>query len=187
MNLPNLLSFARIFMVPIFIWCVFEGHGQWALWIFVLAGITDALDGYLAKRLGQVTELGGFLDPLADKMLLIAGFVTLTWTHQMPLWLTLLVVTRDLIIIGGAILYQITTGDLKMEPLFISKINTAAQIMVLGMAMAHHNYGWFEGGVAIMVWVVMVTTVVSGVAYIWSWSHRAEGHGVTTGFFGGRE
>ncbi|MEG3637703.1 CDP-alcohol phosphatidyltransferase family protein [Magnetococcus sp. PR-3] len=187
MNVPNLLSFARIFMVPIFIWCMIKGYAEWALWIFVIAGVTDALDGYLAKKWDQVTELGGYLDPIADKLLLIAGFVVLAWSHMVPLWLTLLVITRDLVIVGGAIVYQILTGDLKIEPLWISKLNTVAQIVLLGVVMAHSSYGWFVGVTDIMVWVVLLTTVSSGFAYIWSWTHRAEDRGVTTGFFGGQE
>ena len=173
MNLPNFLSFLRIFSVPVFIWLVVRGHGEGALWLFLLSAATDGLDGYVAKRFNKVTQLGKFLDPLADKLLLVGAFVTLTLVGAMPLWVTLLVVTRDVIIIGGAILYEVVTRALTMEPLWSSKVNTLAQITLVGLVLAREAYGWFGGLVVPFVGLVVVTTLFSGFGYIIEWSRRA--------------
>ena len=96
-NLPNILSFCRLLAVPIAVWLMLDQHFTAAFWLFVAAGLTDAIDGFLAKRFGWETELGSYLDPLADKALLVSVFVVLGWTGHIPLWLTIMVVFRDLL------------------------------------------------------------------------------------------
>ncbi|HIJ83151.1 MAG: CDP-alcohol phosphatidyltransferase [Magnetococcales bacterium] len=173
MNLPNFLSFVRIFSVPVFILLVLNHQMRWGLFLFIMAGVTDALDGYIAKKFLQVTELGKYLDPLADKVLLTSGFVTLTITGHIPLWITLLVVTRDLVIIAGAIVFQVITGSLKMEPLAVSKVNTLMQIILISVVMFKEIRPLDYPMEDIMYIIVTFTTLLSGIIYIFVWTKRA--------------
>ncbi|MBF0152574.1 MAG: CDP-alcohol phosphatidyltransferase family protein [Magnetococcales bacterium] len=172
MNLPNALSFLRIFVVPVFIWLMLNGGENVALWLFALAGVTDAVDGFIAKRFGMVTELGGYLDPLADKLLLVSGFTVLTYLGQMPLMLTLTVVTRDVIILIGAVVFQLMTGSLRMQPLWISKVNTAAQILMVMVTMVSQVHGVLIWLVPWFIWVTTATTSISGLVYVFSWTRK---------------
>jgi cardiolipin synthase len=171
--LPNLISLARLLAVPLAIWLILQDRYGTAFWVFAAAGASDALDGFIAKQFGLRTVLGGFLDPLADKALLMSVYVSLGYRGQVDTWLVILIVSRDVLIIGGAILYQTVTQSLTMQPLLISKINTAAQIALvmlllakLGLGMTH-DYGIIDA----MVAIVAATTVLSGGAYvaIWGW------------------
>ena len=173
MNLPNTLSFLRILSVPFLIWLLLENYTTAALWLFVCAGLTDALDGFVAKRWQMETELGRYLDPIADKLLLMSGFITVTYLDLLPLWLTLLVVTRDVVIVGGALLYQVIIGTLKIKPLWISKINTVNQMFLLSLVLLQASqqaaYGWLE----LIVWLTAVTTLLSGGRYLVTWGRMA--------------
>ncbi|MBF0145255.1 MAG: CDP-alcohol phosphatidyltransferase family protein [Magnetococcales bacterium] len=173
MNLPNFLSFVRIFSVPLFIWMVLNHQIYWGLFLFIMAGITDALDGYIANKFDKVTELGTFLDPLADKILLTSAFVTLNVTSLIPLWITLMVVTRDLVIIAGAMVFQVLTGTLKMEPLPISKVNTVMQIILISVVMGSEIFPIWPGIKNIMFAIVVLTTLSSGFIYIYIWTKKA--------------
>lgn len=172
MNLPNIISLCRLLSVPVAIYLILNGFMQAAFWLFVAAGASDAVDGYLAKRLGQTSALGAYLDPIADKVLLVSVYVTLGLRGQIPDWLVILVVFRDLLIIGGAVVYHLLTQSLRMQPLFISKFNTVAQIALAGMVLAQLGLGLYdERLLAVMIHVVAATTFLSGAAYvvIWSW------------------
>lgn len=173
MNLPNFLSFVRIFSVPIFILMVLNHNIHWALFLFVMAGITDALDGYIAKKFKKVTELGKFLDPLADKILLTSGFITLTINGLLPLWITLMVVTRDLVIIAGAVVFQVLTGSLKMDPLAISKTNTLMQIILIIAVMVNVTFPLGSFVIQLLFIIVTLTTILSGGFYIVLWTKKA--------------
>ncbi|OSM05058.1 CDP-alcohol phosphatidyltransferase family protein [Magnetofaba australis] len=173
LNVPNTLSFLRIFSAPLFIWLLLNDWMNAALWLFLVAGVTDAVDGFIAKRFGLQTELGAYLDPLADKLLLLSGFITLSVIDVMPLWMTLLVVTRDLVIVGGALVYQLATGALRMEPLIISKLNTVAQITLLVAVLAEQAFGAFEWLFTPLLIFAALTTAASGLAYTIEWTRRA--------------
>ena len=171
--LPNLISLARLLLVPLAVWLILQDRYGMAFWVFAAAGVSDAIDGFIAKQFGLRTVLGGFLDPLADKALLMSVYITLGYRVQVETWLVILIVSRDILIIGGAILYQTVTQSLTMQPLLISKINTAAQIGLavlllakLGLGM-EHDYGV----IGAMVYIVAATTALSGAAYvaIWGW------------------
>ncbi|MBF0177380.1 MAG: CDP-alcohol phosphatidyltransferase family protein [Magnetococcales bacterium] len=172
MNLPNALSFLRIFAVPVFVWLVLNGHGKVAAWLFAMAGATDAVDGLIAKRFDMVTELGGYLDPLADKLLLVSAFITLTYLGQMPLMLTLTVVTRDVIILVGAVVFQLMTGTLRMQPLWISKVNTVVQILMVLLVLFSGVYGVLAWLVEPFVWLTTATTSISGLVYVLAWTRK---------------
>jgi cardiolipin synthase len=172
-SLPNLITLARLLAVPIVVWALLADEMGLAFWLFVAAGISDGVDGFIARRFGSRTVVGGFLDPLADKELLVSVYITLGKLGALPLWLVILVVSRDILIVGGAILFQTLTHSLKPEPLMISKINTLAQIVLAGTALAAGALGveW-RLGLAILVWTVAVTTLASGGSYIVQWSQR---------------
>lgn len=173
MNLPNAITLLRILLVPALVWVLLVHNLNEALWIFLLAGLSDALDGFIAKRFHLTTRLGSFLDPAADKLLLVSSFICLAYLGLVPVWLALIVCFRDLLIVGGAITWQMLFGNLSMEPIFISKVNTFFQILyilaILWQAIDHH-----QGGLAdILAWTVATTTLVSGIAYVFTWSRKA--------------
>jgi cardiolipin synthase len=171
-QLPNFISLARLLAVPVTVYLILLGELRPAFWMFVAAGISVAVDGYLAKRLDLVSEIGTYLDPLADKALLMGVYVTLGTTGAVPIWLVILIVFRDVLIIGGAILFQTLTQSLHMEPLFISKVNTVAQITLAAVVLAEPALGvQVSGAQPILAIVVAATTFLSGAAYVikWGW------------------
>jgi cardiolipin synthase (CMP-forming) len=167
LNLPNLITLARLLCVPLAIWLILEARYGLAFWVFVAAGISDALDGYIAKRFDQRTPLGALLDPIADKSLLAGVYITLGLAEQLPHWLVILVVLRDLLIVGGYLLIQGSTGARPLGPLFISKVNTLVQIALIGFVLARLGVG-FEAGwlTVLLVGGAAVTTVLSGLSYL---------------------
>ncbi len=174
MNLPNAISFARLLSVPVFIWLVLTERLEAAFWLFVAAGISDAVDGILAKRLKMRTELGAYLDPIADKVLLVTGFIALGYRDAVPLWLVILVVSRDVLIVGGALMFETMTKSLTMEPLMISKANTVAQLTLIAAVLLPAMFGTLpEPVVTSLCTIVAVTTVSSGAAYVFIWSNKA--------------
>ena len=176
MSIPNLISLARLMAVPVMIYLILNGYYFGAFWLFVAAGVSDAVDGYIAKQLGQATILGSYLDPLADKALLVGVYITLGHENLLPSWLVILVVFRDLVIIGGVVLLHISTNSVKMKPLIVSKINTAAQILLVAIVLANLAFpqlAWSEF-VLVLVYIVTVTTLASGGAYIVRWGRNIE-------------
>ena len=172
-SLPNFFSLARLLSVPVIIWLLIDRALATAFWLFVAAGATDALDGFLAKHFNSQTELGAYLDPLADKALLVGVYVTLGWTRDLPVWLVILVVFRDLTIVGGALLEQTLTQSFKSRPMMLSKVNTALQIALAALALARLGLGFDDYGVtAILILVVGATTVASGLAYLVHFTRR---------------
>lgn len=166
LTLPNIISFARLCAVPAAIWLVLHRHFAAAFALFVLAGISDAVDGWLARRRGS-TALGAVLDPLADKTLMVGMYVTLAAIGQLPDWLAILVVFRDLIIVGGVMLLWMTGGAMQIKPLAVSKWNTALQIGLVAVVLGLDSLGlalWPVRQAAI--WLVTGTTLYSGGAYV---------------------
>jgi cardiolipin synthase len=172
--LPNLITLARLLAVPLTVWLIIQDRYGTAFWVFAAAGASDALDGFIAKQFNLRTMLGAFLDPLADKMLLMSVYVALGYRGQVEAWLVILIVSRDVLIIGGAILYQTVTQSLTMKPLLISKINTAAQIGLAVLMLGKLGLGVSDqyGVMFAMTILVAATTIVSGAAYIAIWGWR---------------
>src|SRR5437870_10507655 len=135
-NLPNLITLARLLSVPLAIWLICEERYAGAFWVFIGAGLSDGLDGYIAKRFDQRTRLGAVLDPLADKALLTGVYVTLALVGQLPVWLVILVVLRDALIVLGFVVIHTTATPRKLDPLFVSKINTLVQLGLVGFVLA---------------------------------------------------
>lgn len=174
MNIPNAISLFRLCSVPLLVWLLLKQHFEWALWLFAVSAISDAVDGIIAKQFNLQTTLGGFLDPIADKALLVSAFITGGIIGLVPTWLMLLVVFRDLVIIGGAVVFETVTKSLEIEPLLISKINTLAQIILVLSALGHAVYAQPSNDiVGLLQYAVAFTTITSGAAYIIIWSKRA--------------
>ena len=174
MNIPNLISLGRLLSVPVLVWAISDGRMMLAFWLFVIAGISDAVDGFIAKRFNYESELGSYLDPLADKALLVSVYVALGIAEQLPLWLVILVVWRDLLILGGALLYHTLTQRLKMEPLLVSKVNTLAQILLAAYVLAARALELGNDLVyQFLVGAVALTTVLSGASYVVGWIYKA--------------
>jgi cardiolipin synthase len=172
LNLPNLISLGRLLLVPLAISLILEGDYWVAFWIFVIAGISDALDGFIAKRFDRRTRLGALLDPIADKVLLVSVYLTLGVAGQLWTWLVVLVVFRDVMIIGGFLLIQaITALPRPFHPLFISKINTGVQVALVGYVLARRGLDADAGLIDLVLGIaVAITTVVSGLSYLVRWA-----------------
>ncbi|NKB58912.1 MAG: CDP-alcohol phosphatidyltransferase family protein [Alphaproteobacteria bacterium] len=169
-NIPNLITLARIFAVPLLVWLVIHGSMAAAFWVFVAAGVSDALDGFVAKRFGFVTKLGSYLDPIADKALLVSAYVTLGQAGHISAWLVILVVFRDILIIGGTLLFHILGRPVEMQPLFISKFNTLVQILLVAVLLGNLGVGVPHFGLLPTLGLLVgVTTVLSGLAYLGQW------------------
>lgn len=178
MNLPNLITLARFLAVPAVVWAIATGEAELAFWIFVAAGVSDAADGFIAKRFGLQTELGAHLDPLADKALLVCIYVALALGGQVPAWLAAAVVARDALILGGVGVAYAMGRRLTIRPLVISKLNTAAQIGFAALMLADAAFGLAPGR-AVEVGVVLVAglTALSALAYLFDWARRIVGDG----------
>ena len=182
MSLPNLISLARLLSVPLLVWAILAGKMELAFWLFIAAGISDAVDGFIAKHFGATSALGEYLDPLADKALLVGVYVTLGNAGYLPTWLVILVVFREVIIIGGAILILMLTEEGKIETLLISKINTAAQILLAAVVLAIAAMELKEGDLPLLqiyiasglTYLVAVTTFLSGAGYLVKWGRKAD-------------
>lgn len=171
LNLPNLISLGRLLLVPLAIWLILISRYGIAFWILVAAGISDALDGFIAKRFDRRTRLGALLDPVADKAMLVSVYITLGVAHQLWTWLVILVVFRDVMIVGGFLLIQAIAVPKQYDPLYISKLNTGMQITLVGFVLARLglgvNAGWPD---LILSLAVAATTILSGVSYLVRWA-----------------
>jgi len=166
-NLPNIVTFGRLCAVPLAFWLVLEHRLAEAFFLFVAAGISDAVDGWLARRYGG-NAIGAVLDPVADKTLLVTMYVTLAAIGVIPVWLAILVVFRDLVIVGGVIVLGILGHPIVIRPLYISKLNTVCQIVLVSLALLLTGFELSVPGLIQGVsWLVAATTLASGAAYVW--------------------
>ena len=169
-NIPNTLTLGRILLVPLLVWLIIDQQMLTAFLMFMLAGFSDAADGYLAKRYGWHTELGAYLDPIADKALLVTIYVTLGVAGYLPVWLVIAVVSRDILIVGAVLLAWMMSRPVVVKPLLISKTNTFAQILLAGVVLAELGLGLGLGlAVWLLVWVTGTLTILSACAYFWQW------------------
>lgn len=176
MSVPNIISLARLLSTPVIVWLIMTGNWKTAFFLFCSAGISDAVDGFIAKRFNSVTRLGAYLDALADKILLVAIYITLGAAGEIPLWLVILVVSRDFLIIGGALLSYAMAIPWEMRPIWSSKINTTTQITLAAAVLAFKGFPW-QGTAAdfgamfitTLIVVVAASTVFSGTSYVIAW------------------
>lgn len=169
-SLPNIITLIRILLVPITVWLMFEHAFVLAFFAFLTAGISDGVDGYIARKYNLVSDLGTYLDPLADKALLVSIYVSLGVLHVVPLWLPMLVVTRDILIVGAVLLAWVMDQPVVMKPLWISKVNTVMQIAFAGLLLAGLATGWdFSAALWPSVALVAAFTLASGAMYMRDW------------------
>ena len=174
MNVPNLITLARLFSVPVVVWLILDGDMLVAFWVILVAALSDAADGIIAKQFDSETVFGAFLDPIADKALLVSVYLTLGHQGYLETWLVIMVVFRDAVIVGGAILFHTVTLSLTMQPLLISKVNTFMQLILAIGVLGMEGFQVDDGvAIDIIVFIVVVTTVWSGVGYVVKWSQRA--------------
>jgi cardiolipin synthase len=170
LSIPNLITLGRILLVPVVVWAIAAGEMLLAFSLFLVAGLSDAVDGYLAKRFNMTSELGAYLDPLADKALIVSIYVTLGIAGTIPRWLVILVVSRDIMIVGAVMLSWLIGSPLKVKPLLVSKLNTVAQIAFACLVLAALGFSFrAEAAITAMMVVVAVTTLLSVAAYLAEW------------------
>jgi len=168
MNIPNVLTLCRILLVPVMVIFVIQGRFCEALIVFCAAGVTDALDGFLARIMDQKTVIGAYLDPLADKALVASSFIVLSVLEAIPDWLTVIVISRDLIILVGISVLFFMSVSFDIRPLYMSKATTVLQFSaVFGALLSLCSPGRHPEGIFVTVfWLTAVMTIVSGFVYI---------------------
>ncbi len=170
LSIPNLITLGRILLVPIVVWAIWSG-AMWAAFVlFLAAGVSDAVDGYLAKRFNMTTVLGAYLDPLADKALIVSIYVTLGIQAVIPGWLVILVVSRDIMIVGAVVLSWLVGSPVKVKPLLVSKLNTVAQIAFACVVLGSLGFGIEAHTLTlVLMGLVAALTLLSVAAYVAEW------------------
>ena len=174
-NLPNFISLARLLSVPVIINLILSHEMVASFWVFLAASLSDALDGYFARKLKIRTELGSFLDPIADKALLMSVYLSLGIVGYISTWLVTLVIFRDLLIVGGTVLLFIFQKPVLMNPITSSKINTLFQILFVSFLLGGEAFGFFSSATPLMKvfeYLVGLTTLLSGTFYVKLWLER---------------
>jgi cardiolipin synthase len=175
-QLPNFISSIRILLVVPIVLSLAHHQLITTLWLFGVAAASDAVDGFLAKHFGWQTELGGILDPLADKLMLATVFVVLTLLGSVPVWLTAAVIVRDCVIVLGAISYRVLLGPVEARPTVISKLNTLCQIIFILVVIGAQQFSWPAVWAVVLGALVFDTVCVSGIDYVWVYGRLAAAH-----------
>jgi cardiolipin synthase (CMP-forming) len=175
-HIPNFITLGRIISVPVIFWLLLTGQSQLAFFVFVAAGISDAVDGYLAKTYDWRTELGSYLDPLADKLLIVSIYIALAVRGELPLWLVIAVVSRDILIVAAVLLAWLLDQPVRVKPLAISKANTAVQIILAATVLADNAFALgLEMTRTGLVWTTGTLTLLSLAAYLRAWFRHMTG------------
>jgi cardiolipin synthase len=175
-TVPNLLTSLRIVLTPLFVIYIIEGRMTAAMVVFVIAGISDGADGFIARVYDQKSRLGSYLDPLADKILLVAAFITLAARDYIPAWLTVIAISRDVLILLGVLLLLLYHGSAQIRPSIISKVTTCLQLATVFFALAAHQFQVIGGFIAYLFWSTSLLTIISGLHYMHYW-FKAMGQG----------
>ncbi|MFO7297018.1 MAG: CDP-alcohol phosphatidyltransferase [Proteobacteria bacterium] len=177
MSIPNFITLGRAILVPVVFWLLVSGRTQAAFVLFVIAGVSDAIDGFLAKRFNWQTELGAYLDPLADKMLVVSIFIALGVLKELPSWLVIAVVSRDILIVMAVVLSWLLDNPVHIKPLAVSKLNTVAQIVLAAAVLADEGFNLGIGDLrVVLVWIVAFSTLASLIAYMRAWLAHMAGY-----------
>ncbi len=173
--IPNAITLARMAMAAPLAWLILDQRHAAALALAMLAGLSDAIDGLLAKRYGWQSRLGGQMDPVADKLVLLAAFVALAVTGVLPAWLVILALARDVVIVTGAVAYHNLIGPLDAQPTFLSKVTTVLQIVLVVAALVHDLDGVDLPAPLLLglIWITAAATAGSGLHYVLAWGVRA--------------
>lgn len=170
LSIPNLITLGRILLVPIVVWAIASGTMWIAFVLFLVAGVSDAVDGFLAKRFHMTTELGAYLDPLADKALIVSIYLALGVNGFIPRWLVIMVVSRDILIVGGIMLSWVMGSPLKIKPLLVSKLNTVAQILFACVVLGSLGFDiQVDTLKLVLMGLVAALTLLSVAAYVAEW------------------
>lgn len=168
---PNQLTVLRMAFVPVLIILISYHRFGWALALFFLAGLTDGLDGLIARKMGKKTPLGAYLDPIADKLLLVSSFLVLSvesvgLDFQIPLWLTITVISRDLLLVVSALTFTLVIGRRSFPPSILGKYTTAFQLLLVMVVLVSNFLGYSVPGLQVVVWITLFLTVSSGLHYM---------------------
>lgn len=170
MTIPNFITIGRLLAVPLVIMMIIQGHWNLAFGLFIFAGVSDAVDGFIARRFDMRSELGAYLDPVADKALLVSIYLTLAITGIIPAWLAILVIFRDILIVSGVILSWLMENPVEMKPFIVSKLNTFAQIAFAAILLGAKAFGVSPGyWLDLAMWSTAALTLVSAGAYLAFW------------------
>ena len=174
-NVPNTLTAIRILLTPLFVIFLLRHMIFAALLTFVLAAISDGLDGFIAKHYDMASELGAILDPLADKALILSSYLMLMLLGDLPFWLFLTVIFRDVLILVGSLLYVALNGRMKMKPSYLSKLNTFTQLALIVSILAERTFPVdYPVLIEYLVYATAITTILSGLHYAWVWLVKEE-------------
>lgn len=178
MTIPNLITVGRFLLVPAVVYALLLGEWGWAFAFFVIAGVSDGVDGFIARHFNQRSKLGAYLDPAADKLLLVTIFIMLGYLGELPLWLVILAVSRDALIIAAVLLSTIMGHPVEMKPLMVSKANTTAQITLAALVLGEHAFSLDLGVLGpILIYLSGLLTVASAAAYLVAWLRHMNGYG----------
>ena len=178
MNIPNLITLGRILLVPIVVWAIVSGQMRIAFILFVVAGVSDGIDGFLAKRFQMKSELGAYLDPLADKALIVSIYISLGIAMALPIFLVILVVSRDIMIVSAFLLSLLVGKPMPIRPLMVSKANTAAQIVLAVLVLAEQAFGFHVALASqLMIALVAILTLLSIAFYLAEWIRHMNSFG----------
>jgi len=181
-QIPNVITICRILMIFPTLWLLYFDQYKHALVLLIIAGLSDALDGYLARAFGWKTRLGSIMDPIADKFLIASAFLVLTVQGAVPIWVTAIILSRDLIIFSGAIAYRFLYKDLEIAPSMLSKINTAMQIFgLIFLVLSLSGYPYFVADFEVhltyyLFYLLASLGLISGIDYVIVWSRKAFSH-----------
>jgi cardiolipin synthase len=175
-TIPNLITIFRLILVPVVIVMILQGRWVSAFTLFVVAGVSDGIDGFIARRFDMRSEFGAYIDPVADKALLVSIYVTLSVVGILPAWLAIVVVSRDLMIVGAVMLSWVMHRPVAIKPLLVSKLNTAAQIAFAALILSTNAFGVDASRVEdIGMFVVTALTIASAGAYLAGWLRHMTG------------
>lgn len=178
MTIPNLITILRLILVPAVVLAMLQARWDWAFAGFLVAGISDGVDGFIARRFNQQSTLGAYLDPVADKLLLVSVFVVMSFIGQLPLWLVVIMVSRDALIGCAVVLSAVMTHPVEMKPLFVSKANTAIQIVLAALVLGELALDVHLDPLrSALILLSGVLTVASAAAYLVTWLRHMSGYG----------
>jgi cardiolipin synthase len=173
-HIPNIITIFRLLLIPPVVYLMVKDDFVAAFTLFFVAGVSDGIDGYLARHYGWRSRLGSILDPLADKLLIVSIFVTLGWLGLVPVWLVAAILARDVIIISGATAYHFLIGQTPMSPSLVSKLNTLVQIaLAVFILLAQTPFAVAPALIEALIYIVLGTTILSGIDYVAVWSRKA--------------
>lgn len=172
-NIPNIVTGIRFLLIPLLLYLLINKDFHNALYLLLIMGFTDALDGYLAKRMNWTSKFGEFFDPLCDKLMLVGIMLVLAWIELLPVWLVVIIVVRDIIIVMGGLAYHFCISSFRAAPSILSKCNTFFQLLLAGIVIYAQLNPAVEQFIPLLITIVTLTTMLSGIGYVMEWGINA--------------